>query len=254
MELFHQTYGLGKAGRFSFYKFAPQREVFLGFDQAFAMTDLSDGEFFALLSASAMDEGYRLPSKFLAYFLQFKVVSLLHRRQKRTPSQIRSRPHYRASLDTTKNDRTGFSQHELLCDLSRNEGAMVYYACPMIFDKTELYEVQTDLDLLRLADVKSCPSNYTDNGKHYIYFDQKASEPIWCSDPVEGKGLNPAGFADLVFETLSGMTAEDSVARLRRVLARIRELGQSDQKIEGSPISLLADSLTIVRLDQKRPG
>lgn len=153
IDLFRDTYGLGPTGKFNFYKYSPQKEVFLGFDQAFAMTELTDAQFFQQMQTSAMTEGYKLTSRFIAYFLQFKVVTELKKRFKQTPVGITNRPHYRASVDTTKNDRTGFSQHELLFNLNRNDQAMVYYACPMLFEKSSLYEVRVDLDPLRLVDL-----------------------------------------------------------------------------------------------------
>jgi hypothetical protein len=257
MDLFRQTYGLGATGKLNFYKYSPQREVFLGFDQAFAMTELSDTEFFSQMQSSAMNDGYKLSSRFIAYFLQFKVVSELQKRQKKTPSQIRSKPHYRASLDTTKNDKTGFSQHELLYNLNKNNNAMVYYACPMIMEKTLLYAVDVDLDTLRLVDLASCPSDFTDNSKHYIYFDEKNSQPIWCSEPVEGEAFSPKEFAEKVISRLRELTPEQSVTQLLELLSRIKE---RDGEVEMSPIvgeqrrnglSMFGDSLTIIRIDEK---
>jgi hypothetical protein len=257
MDLIRDTYGLGSTGKFNFYKYSPQREVFLGFDQAFAMTELTDKQFFDQMKSSAMSNGYKLSSRFIAYFLQFKVVSELQKRQKKTPPQIKSKPHYRASLDTTKNDNTGFSQHELLYNLNKNDGAMVYYACPMVFDKTELYAVNVSLDPLRLADLASCPSDFTDNSKHHIYFDQKQSEPIWCSEPVEGKALTSKQFADQVVGQLRQISPAASVEQLTSLLSKIKESGSTSEAAQrsGEPIntglSAFADSLTIVRLDEE---
>lgn len=46
MDLIRSTYGLGANGHFNFYKYSQQREVFLGFDQAFAVTQYNDDQFF----------------------------------------------------------------------------------------------------------------------------------------------------------------------------------------------------------------
>lgn len=257
MDLIRETYGLGSTGKFNFYKYSPQREVFIGFDQAFVMTELTDEQFFDQIKSSAMNNGYKLPSRFIAYFLQFKVVSELQRRQQKTPPQIKSRPHYRASLDTTKNDNTGFSQHELLYNLNKNDGAMVYYACPMIFDKSDLYAVNVSLDPLRLADLTSCPSDFTDNSKHYIYFDQKQSQPIWCSEPIEGKALAPKQFAKQVIGQLRETSAADSIEKLSSLLSKINKRGSTSEVAQRSGetiysgLSAFADSLTIVRLDDQ---
>jgi hypothetical protein len=255
MDLFRETYGLGSTGKFNFYKYSPQREVFLGFDQAFAMTELTDDQFFNQLQTSAMNKNYNLPNRFVAYFLQFKVVKELQKRQKNTPPQIRSKPHYRASLGTTKNDKTGFSQHELLYNLNKNDGAMVYYACPMTFEKSDLYEVNVNLDRLRLVDLTSCPSDFTDNSKHFIYFDQKQSEPLWLSEPVEGKALSPKQFVEIVIGQLLEMSPMGSMEQLFTLLSKIigrsgaTEASRSYSEGTDSDLSTLADSLTIVSLE-----
>lgn len=112
-------------------------------------------------------------------------------RSRYKPYQINNLEYYRIPLSTKKNITSGFSQHELLYSLSKNLGAMVYYACPMLFDRCELYKQHPDMNLLRLADVECCPSAYSDNESHFIYFNDKIANPIWCSDPVEGVALTP---------------------------------------------------------------
>src|SRR5206468_65182 len=113
------------------------------------------------------------------YFLQFKVVQVIRKNGIYTPPAVTNSPHYRSELDTTKNKRTGVSQHELLYRLSKNKNAFVYYACPMLFDKTDLYEIDVDFDKLRLIELDSCPDIYNDNDNHFIYFDAPDSMPIW---------------------------------------------------------------------------
>jgi hypothetical protein len=256
MKLIRDTYGVGPNGKFNFYKYTPQKEVFLGFDQAYAMTELSDADFFEQLKASAMEDGYKLKRTFVAYFLQFKVVNELQKNQKKNPPQITSKPYYRAALDTTKNDNTGFSQHELLYNLNKNKGAMVYYACPMLFDKAALYEIEVNLDPLRLVDFSSCPSEFSDNSKHYVYFDQKQSDPIWCSDPVVGRAITAKEFARLVVSRLHQASPEESVGQVSELIAAIKEgfLKRSEaargDKAPGSGVAVLADALTIVSVDE----
>ncbi len=256
MDLIRNTYGVGPTGKFNFFKYTPQKEVFLGFDQAYAMTEISDADFFAQLKASAMKDGYKLKQTFIAYFLQFKVVSELQKNQKKNPPQITSKPYYRATLDTTKNDNTGFSQHELLYNLSKNNGAMVYYACPMLFEKSALYEVNVSLEPLRLVDFSSCPSDFSDNSKHYIYFDQKQADPIWCSDPVLGEAITAEEFAHLVVSRLRQGAPEEMAAQVSELLKAIKErfAKRLDEKTgeepEGNGLELFANALTIVRLDE----
>lgn len=251
LDLIRSTYGLGPTGQFNFYKYSPQKEVFLGFDQAYAMTQLSDQEFFDLLKGSALSSGYKLPSKFIAYFLQYKVVSELNKRQAKTPTSIKSKPHYRATLDTTKNERTGFSQHELLHNLSSNDGAMVYYACPMIFDKAQLYEPDPFLDALQLVDMASCPGSFADNSRHYIYFDQKTAQPIWCSNPVDGRSVTAKTFAAQVAIKLSqmefGQGGESIRDLLESIKARTVEPGGTSKSSKNG-LSLVSDSLTVIQV------
>lgn len=256
MKLIRDTYGVGPTGKFNFYKYTPQKEAFLGFDQAYAMTELSDAQFFAQLKASAMKDGYRLKRTFVAYFLQFKVVNELQKNQKKNPPQIKSKPYYRAALDTTKNDNTGFSQHELLYNLNKNKGAMVYYACPMLFDKAALYEIEVNLDPLRLVDFSFCPSEFSDNSKHYVYFDQQQSDPIWCSDPVVGKAITAKEFAQLVVGRLRQAGPEESVSQIAELLATIKEgfrkrlEATAGNEAAGNSLGVLADALTIVCVDE----
>lgn len=42
MELIRETVGLGADGHMNFYKWSPQKECFVGFDQAYVKTQLSD--------------------------------------------------------------------------------------------------------------------------------------------------------------------------------------------------------------------
>jgi hypothetical protein len=254
MELFRGTFGFGETGNLNFYKYSQQRECFVGFDQAFARSDLSEIDFFNLLRDAASRADYVLGDKFIGYFLQFKVVREMQSIKRRTPPQITSRPHYRASLDTKRNLNTGVSQHELLYKLSRNRGAFVYYACPMVFDRSRIYEVDVDLDDLRLADLLTCSSPYNDNDNHFIYFDDPRADPIWCSEPVEGKALPPRIFAEMLTSRLNDLEPGESAKLLLDTLNAIRALepegGLKSLGASGlrSALSLVEDSLAIIRV------
>jgi hypothetical protein len=259
MDLFRETYGVGGTGEINFYKYSPQLEVFIGFDQAYAKTHLTEKEFLELLKESAANNNYRLNHKFVGYFLQFKVVNEMQKRMKRTPPAITAKPHYRASLDTTKNANTGLSQHELLFRLSKNAGAFVYYACPMILDRSALYDILVDLNTLRLCDLDSCPSDYSDNDRHYIYFNDVDADPIWCSEPTEGKAIEPANFAQVVLDHAARHDAAELAAKLLALLTDVEQFGLSGNeqffKISDSPASmlgLLGSTLTIVQISEPR--
>lgn len=243
MDVFRNTLGLG-SGSFNFYKYSPQRECFVGFDQAFVQTDLSGEELFEVLKSSAQTSGYRLSSFFVGFFMQFKVVKLMQNRSRHTPRTITNRPYCRVSLDTQKNIKTGFSQHELLFNLNRNHGAFVYYACPMMFDHVELYN-NPDLNLLRLVDISSCPSIYSDNESHFIYFNDIGSVPVWRSEPVEGKTISPTQMVEKIGESIKVGTLYQAQLNLLDALARPPE-GEREQ--DGVKLlDLVHDSLTILQ-------
>lgn len=258
MDLFRSTFGLGNSGSINFYKYSPQREVFIGFDQAYAKTELTEYEFFNLLKQAAESGKYHLPDKFVGYFLQFKVVTQLTHRMKRTPTAITARPYYRASLSTTKDVNTGHSQHELLHQLTQNPGAMVYYACPMIFERSMLYEVNVNLDTLQLPDLRTCPSSYSDNDHHHIYFNTTTTDPIWCSEPVVGKSETPGTLVKKIKEALNA-EAPHLAASLLDQLTNIQRLGLTGQEeifresqSPPSTLKLIGDALTVVRISHNQ--
>jgi hypothetical protein len=237
IDLFRKTFGLGK-GCFNFYKYSTQRECFVGFDQAFIQTDLSEEELFNELKLSASKNNYTLSNFFVGLFLQYKVVKEMKKRSKSTPKQVTSKSHYRVSLDTKKNINTGFSQHELLYQLNKNNGAFVYYACPMIFDRAELYNPKVDLEKLKLAKVSSCTSIYSDNETHFIYYNDINSIPIWCSEPVEGISISPSLMVTEIKEKILTDNFQQSQVALLEFLTNI-------------DISLLEESLIIIRYNKE---
>ena len=258
MDAIRETLGLGPQGSVNFYKYSPQRECFVGFDQAYAVSELSEAEFFDLLKGVAASSRPVLEDQFFGYFLQFKVVKEMERVNRYTPTaHITKRPHYRIALDTKKNANTGMSQHELLFNLNKNKGALVYYACPMLFDKAALYEVEVDLDTLRLADFSDCASAYLDNDNHYIYFNDKNADPIWCSDPVKGEAMSSKLLVERVArEELSANRAIESAKNLLDMLTDFEGAGLDRESkvfsdmLKPSFVPMLADTLTVVRVSR----
>ena len=253
MDLIRWAFGLGPNGQMNFYKWSTQKECFVGFDQAYVKTQLQDDEFFQLLKTSAESRQYQLNDIFFGYFLQFKVVQLMRRRTD-PPPQITNLPYYRVNLDTTKNKNTGVSQHELLYRLSKNKGAMVYYACPMVFDKIDLYASEANLDQLQLADLESCQDIYDDNGHHYIYFDNTNSVPIWTSEPHIGRAISSEDFVSTLVSRYGNSEPLASRKALLDILTDLHSLGISEEaKIfevnkRRDILRLAAESLMIVRI------
>jgi len=258
MDLFRDAFGLGENGQINFYKYSPQRECFIGFDQAYVKTQISEDELFRVLKESAASNSYVLKDTFVGYYLQFKVVKQMKKRTQSTPSCITSNPHYRVQLSTKKNQNTGFSQHEHLWNLKSNKGAMVYYACPMIFEREDLYDIDIDLETLRLVDVESCPSEYSDNGSHSIYFNDQVCDPFWCSEPVRGVGISPRNFAQLLVEQINdeGRARESAISLLKTLEVARENAKKSNRKVENSidsinDFNILANILTVVRVSRQ---
>lgn len=255
MDLFRDTLGLGPTGKINFYKYSPQRECFVGFDQAWVATDASEGELFHDLKEAARGN-YSLGDRYLGYFLQFKVVKKLEKYTGSQPRPVSSTPFGRVQLYTQANAKTGKSQHELLFNLSQNLQALTYYACPMIFDKTELYKADVDLAKLALVDLQSCPGPFRDHQKHHIYFDLSSMKPTWCSEPVEGTQITPKEFVRKAVGRINGEEWMGEVRRLLDVLGYLKESRQEslyslDAKKE--PHSVW-DALTIVRVSRRGGG
>jgi len=253
MDLFRSTFGIGGGG-INFYKYSPQRECFVGFDQAYVKTDLSLGAFFQMLRDAATTGNYGLNDTFFGYFLQFKVVKEMRQRKKYTPPSIRNRPHFRVSIDTTKNLATGLSQHELLYNLSRNQGAMVYYACPMLFDRSALYEIDVDLDDLRLADLTSCPSPYADNDNHFIYYNDRQAIPVWCSEPIEGKAILPRDLAGVVIGQLRQLVPNESARNLLDLLTHVDAVGLSPDSARYASVASTRRSMRPAAMSSRPHG
>jgi hypothetical protein len=254
MDLVRSMLGLGNTGGVNFYKYSPQREAFIGFDQAYVTTDLPEEEFFAILRNASMNNNYQLDAKYIGFFLQFKVVKEMQARTRYTPPQMTNRPHFRVSLDTTKNVNTGVSQHELLFNLKNNPGALVFYACPMIFDRSRLYDVNVDLSTLNLADLRSCLSAYTDNDNHFIFFNDTNGIPVWRSDPVEGKSMDPKSFARSLATYADSVDPREAARSLFTMLTQLDIAGVRQEwdilkeKSTPSILPLVAEALTIMKL------
>lgn len=246
LTLIKQRLGLGPTGSVNFYKYSPQKEVFVGFDQAYVCTQLSEKELFTKLKMAASTNNYQLGPRFVGLFLQFKVVQPMSKKSKHTPPQVGSAPFFRSTLSTRQNINTGKAQHELLYLLSSNPGAFVYYACPMLFDRTALYG-PPDLDQLRLVEVKSSAGPYLDNQQHFIYFDAPTSAPIWKSEPKLGDSIS-------VEELAAGVNAyvreSDSQSSAKAVLQMITEAFGVRAVVDAKKTSLelVGDSFTLLEI------
>jgi len=252
MKLIEEKLGLGPKASFNFYKYSPQLEKFIGFDQAYVMSQLSDKVLFSKLKTAALTSDYKMGPKFVGLFLQFKVVHELKKKSKTMPPSIKSAPCYRVSLYTSRTATNVQSQHELLYQLSKNTpGAFVYYACPMIFDKVKLYAPPNMADL-RLAKVDSCPGPYTDNDKHYIFYATPNAAPIWKSDPVIGEAVGPEDMATSIANYFRETSAVQSLENLRAILSAINVSSILAQEAPESTRNLVLEAFTILAINEKR--
>lgn len=250
IDLIKKKLGLGPHAKFNFYKYSPQLEKFVGFDQAFVMSQLPDDVLFQQLKSSATSSSYHMGSTFVGLFLQFKVVQKLDKKSKKNPPPVSSSPYYRVSLYTSRNSSNEKSQHELLYQLAKNNaGAFVYYACPMIFDKVKLY-TSPDLNDLRLAKLDKSPGPYTDNDKHFIFYDTPNSSPVWKSEPVIGEAISPEDMATDVAAYIREVTPSKSLENLRNILSELSVLSQNREVVTEHVQSLLIDALTIISIEE----
>lgn len=250
INLVKKKLGLGPGAKFNFYKYSPQHEKFVGFDQAFVMTQLPDDVLFKQLKNSASNTNYNMGAKFVGLFLQFKVVQKLDKKSKKNPPPVSSSPYYRVNLYTSRNSANEKSQHELLYQLAKNNvGAFVYYACPMVFDKVMLY-TSPNLNDLRLAKLNTCPGPYTDNDKHFIFYDTPSSAPIWKSEPVTGEAISPENMATAVAFYLRDVTPATSLENLRNLLSDFSYPVQTQGVVTESVDNLLVDALTILSIEE----
>ena len=117
---------------------------------------------------------------------------------------------------------SGLSQHETLRRLAQIEGALVYYACPLLFDLDKIYEYP-DLDSLRVVDVQSAPPGIKADDRHFIAF-QGLSDltPVWCSEPYPARGQRGSewiGDAALRPRRRTGADLVELISKVRSVLS-----------------------------------
>lgn len=202
------------------YKPVPQKEAWVGFDQGWTRSSLTERELFEALKVTIKNNGVAVDKFYLGEFLQFKVVDTIVRRSERMPDSY-STPYYRSELSLKPNKSTGISQHETLLRLNKIRGATVLYACGMVFTDDELWQTP-DVNKLRFVDIGSAPNGWATNVSHHIVFkDPTDNAPLWCSEPVEGiaYGIEERSNAERLPRRLSGeaaieliQTAADAIA------------------------------------------
>ncbi|MBN5151527.1 hypothetical protein JY458_11170 [Stenotrophomonas maltophilia] len=104
---------------------------------------------------------------------------------------------------------------------------------------------------MHLVDVASCPSDFTDNKKHHIFFDLPSMLPTWCSEPVEGRSITPEELAS----SLRARFLESPTTEAERLLDYVRDLrGAQRERVELGPaategLASALQALTILKVE-----
>jgi len=186
VEFFEHLHG---AKAIKLFKPTAQKENWVGFDQAWTRSNLTQEKLFEELKDAIKNEEKEAKEFYLGYFLQFKTVKKLERSSTRKPKNFKT-PYYRTELSLEPNKHTGLSQHETLMRLKNLKNALVCYACGMIFDSSEVFE-EPSLEKLQFVDLELAPTGFKSHEKHAINFRTiDDPKPFWCSEPVEGRAFS----------------------------------------------------------------
>lgn len=236
VKYFSRQYG---ARALRVFKPSPQKEAWLGFDQAWVKTSMDDRQLESEIKQAIRSGSTSINRFYLGYFLQFKKVEVKSRSSRYTPSTIIA-PYLRSEIDLQPNRHTGLSQHETLQILSRVHNTSVHYACGMLFNTMDIYS-KPDIRKLRMVPISSAPQNMLNNERHFLIFRKEDDpSPLWCSEPKEGLAYSCKDWILGKYNhkpmMLHGEQAIDFIKNVRGILkesseAKIREL-EEKQKIE----------------------
>ncbi len=223
VDLFANHYG---AMFLQLVKPSAVREAWVGFDQGWVRTTLTQSDLLNQLRGVLASQGSIVPKFYVGYFMQFKPVVRISKRGSNCPGTYTA-PYYRVALSLKPNRTTGLSQHETLLRLTKVTNSDVTYACPMLFDHDRLYE-PPDLDALRIVEVATAPAGWATNQSHFITFQTPDDpNPQWMSEPEPAKVYAVPEWLHSSTRSLPKLTG-DQVADL--IEAVQRELPSADRK------------------------
>jgi len=241
IESLTATYG---AREFHVYKPSPQKEAWLGFDQAWAKTILPEDQFFNSIKDYNSDHDPIDHRILFAFFLQFKVVKqITHGRAMHRPEHFIN-PYYKISLYLHQNRTTNLSQHQCLVKLSALPNALVFYVCPILAVPIDVYS-EPNINDLRLVNVTNANA-YPNNSSHTINFQTPNSQPVWMSEPQEGESINFNSFARKLQHNYSGSQLIEFLELAKESLAS----HPNDRKKQVCDV--LPNSLTIISFNTIR--
>jgi len=183
VKCFEDTFG---AKFLRLLKPSTKSEAWVGFDQGWTRTTLTNAELFDQLKTTIASGATSVNAFYFGYFMQFKSVQQMQRLSRYAPTSFYA-PYFRAEVSLEVNPNTGLSQHETLMRLSQIVGSDVNYVCPMMFNVDELYD-EPNIDQLQVVDVRSAPGGWSSSDRHFITFQSVAgASPQWCSEPVPAR-------------------------------------------------------------------
>lgn len=212
-------------------------------------------ELYQELRSAIQENRTNVSNLYFGYFLQFKPVEKRIRRTKSTPEHYTT-PYFNTKLSLQPNKTTGLSQHETLLRLNQVFGAIVQYACAMLFDPSDIWQTQK-LSKLRLVDISTAPSRWATNQQHYIAFQTEDDpSPYWCSDPIEGKSFNINDWIYPDHEMINPVNSEQLIDLISKAYATVKgtHARLSERSIFGEGTDLLnfmPESFTILELSKK---
>lgn len=219
------------------------RDVWLGFDQGWIISDAPESDLFADLQSSVTHGSTTVRRMYLGFFLQFKQVTERSRRSKNTPKGVWPTYH-EVLLDLVPSGTTGMSQHETLTRVSQIRDAQACYACPFVFEPEEIYE-EPVLDDLRCVPVEDAPTGWRAREDHRLVFrSNSTSRVLWCSEPHEGRAMS---FGEWVSEVprRSPQEMRDFLTSVRGVMDDTTSPPIKNPRFESVP-----QSLVVVRIDE----
>ncbi len=233
VSLFKKKYGANFLG---VLKPSSQQEAWIGFDQGWARTKLTTYELFSKLRQSIQGSLTTVSHFYFGFFIQYKVVKRMVRRSTNMPESYTT-PYLRVELSLWPNQTTGLSQHETLLRMSRIKGASVYYACPMLFDISQIWR-KPRIKQVRFIDIRRSPVGWDTSERHFITFQHKNDRlPLWHSHPVETRALSAEEWINPHWETSPRqMSGEQIMGLLSEAVRAIYEAetgvfpGSSDQE------------------------
>jgi len=237
------------------FKPTPQKETWVGFDQGWTRSNLTQEELFNELDFAIRNDRTEIEEFYLGYFLQFKTVKKVQKSSSKKPNGF-SIPYYRAKLSLKPNKMTGLSQHETLMRLSKLRNTLVCYACGMLFDSSEVLDGPS-LEKLEFVDLKSAPTTFTNNEDHSINFQTiNDLNPLWCSKPVEGLAYNIETLKEQNYHKL--MRKLSSIEAKRLIEETLTLLSESQEKKDFSKINfgakldpVIPSSFNLIKMRKK---